>query len=145
MHFVIHEDVAASRETIWGFLADPANYRDFMDGLTGWSPVGETRSGVGTRSRVHMRIGPAQLGQLIEVVEFDPPADLAWIGVAGVDHRGRWRLRESEDGRTHVQLRITYHTQGGVAAWLADWVASPIVERRFRRSVSALKRRVEEG
>ena len=145
MHFVMHEDVAASRKTIWKFLADPANYRGFMDGLTGWSPVGETRRGVGTRFRLRMRIGPVDLGELIEVVEFDPPADLAWIGVRGVDHRGRWRLRESEDGRTHVQLRITFHTPGGVAAWLADRAATPIAERHFRRSLAALKRRIEEG
>ena len=144
MHFIMREEVAASRKTIWKFLADPANYRGFMDGLTSWSPVGDTRGGVGARLQVRMRIGPVDLGELIEVVEFDPPADLAWIGVAGVDHRGRWRLRESEDGRTHVQLRVTFHTGGGVAAWLADRAAAPIVEGHFRRSLSALKRLIEE-
>ena len=32
--------------------------------------------------------------------------DLAWTSVTGIDQRGRWRLRETDDGRTRVTLRL---------------------------------------
>ena len=40
-----------------------------------------------------MRVGSAEVGGLIEVVEFSPDCDLAWNSVTGIDQRGRWRLR----------------------------------------------------
>ena len=40
------------------------------------------------------RVGAAEIGGLIEVVEWDEGRDLAWTSVLGIDQRGRWRLRE---------------------------------------------------
>ena len=51
---------------------------------------------------MRMRVGSADIGGLIEIVEFDEPADMAWHSITGIDHRVRWRLREADDGRTKV-------------------------------------------
>ena len=49
----------------------------------------------------------AEIGGLVEVVEYDEPRDLAWTSVTGIDQRGRWRLRERAAAhRTHVELRL---------------------------------------
>ena len=38
----------------------------------------------------------------------------------GIDHRGRWRLREEPDGRTRVELRLSYQAPGGVLGLVSD-------------------------
>ena len=53
---------------------------------------------------MRMRVGSADIGGLIEVVECDPAADLAWTSITGIDQRGRWRLREA-DGTARPRSR----------------------------------------
>jgi uncharacterized protein YndB with AHSA1/START domain len=143
MHVVVHAEIAAPRQAVWDYIVDPDHYRDFMDGMTQWEIEGRRRTGLGARISMRMRVGSADLGGRIEVVEIDPPCDLAWTSVTGVDHRGRWRLRPRGGGRTHVELRVTYHAPGGVMARLADFLAYPIVRGHLQRSLSALKQQVE--
>ena len=47
---------------------------------------------------MRMRAGSAEIGGLVEVVEWDEGRDMAWTSVTGIDQRGRWRLREKETG-----------------------------------------------
>ena len=37
---------------------------------------------------------------------------MAWTSITGIDQRGRWRLREADDGRTQVELRLCYSPGG---------------------------------
>jgi uncharacterized membrane protein len=93
---------------------------------------------------VLFRIGAAEIGGLIEVVEWDPPCELAWTSVLGIDQRGRWRLRELEGGTTSVELRMAYGVAGsGLWGWLAERLAEPAVSAHLRRSLHQLKRLVE--
>ena len=69
---------------------------------------------------MRMRVGSADVGGLVEVVEFDAPGDLAWTSVTGIDQRGRWRLRETADGRTRVTLRLAYDAPGGLLGRARD-------------------------
>lgn len=125
-------------------VTDPDRLTDFMAGLTRWEPVGATRLGLGARSRVRMLVGSAQVGGLVEVVEFDDERDLAWTNITGVDHRGRWRLRERRQGRTEVTLRLSYSAPGGLLGVLADRLAAPMVRHNLRSSLVALQQMVEE-
>ena len=59
-----------------------------------------------------MRVGSAEIGGLVEVVEYDEPGDMAWTSVTGLDQRGRWRLREVGPNRTHVEFRLSYGVAG---------------------------------
>ena len=43
---------------------------------------------------------------------------MAWTSVTGIDQRGRWRLRETEDGRTRVTLRLAYGAPGGILGFV---------------------------
>ena len=42
--------------------------------------------------------------------------DLAWIGITGVSQRGRFRLRDTADGRTQVTFRLAYESPGNFSA-----------------------------
>jgi uncharacterized membrane protein len=137
-------DISAPPELIWEFVDDPSRYLHFMTGITRWEVVGEQRVGIGARYRILMRVRSAEVGGLVEVVEWTEARDLAWTSVTGIDQRGRWRLRARPEGRTHVELRLSYGVAGaGLFGWLAERVAAPTVQDNLRRSLHQLKRQVE--
>jgi uncharacterized membrane protein len=91
-----------------------------------------------------MRVGSAEIGGEVEVVEWEESSDLAWNSVTGIDQRGRWRLRERDLGRTDVELRLSYGVAGaGITGWIAEQLAAPTVRGHLRRSLQQLKRQVE--
>jgi uncharacterized membrane protein len=136
--------IGAPAERIWEQVSDPERYLHFMSGVTRWEVAGDEATGVGARYRMLMRVGSAEVGGLIEVVESQPPTDLAWTSITGVDQRGRWRLRERDFGRTDVELRLSYGVAGaGLLGWVAERVAAPTVRGHLRRSLQQLKRQVE--
>jgi carbon monoxide dehydrogenase subunit G len=144
MRIAEHTDVDAPCALVWEHVTDPARVLDFFAGVTRWEVEGEQRTGMGARYRMLMRVGSAEVGGLIEVVEFSPERDLAWTSITGVDQRGRWRLREREHGGTRVELRLQYGVAGGgIWSWLAEQLAGPIVRGNAKRTLAQLKRAVE--
>ncbi|TMK89165.1 MAG: SRPBCC family protein [Actinobacteria bacterium] len=138
-------EIRAPREVVWDAIADAENHPLFMAGLTRWDVKSGPEMSKGSRIDMRMAVGSAQVGSLIEVVEFDVPADMAWTSVTGIDQRGRWRLRERGDNCTKVTLRLAYQAPGGLAGWVTDRVAAGRVRRNLRRSLQALKEQVESG
>lgn len=136
--------VAAPIEHVWEVISDPERALSFMSGVTRWEVEGEEPTGLGARYRVLFRIGAAEIGGLIEIVEWDPPCELAWTSVLGIDQRGRWRLRRAPNGRTRVEMRMAYGVAGsGLSGWIAEQVAAPSLRGHLRRSLQQLKRLVE--
>jgi uncharacterized membrane protein len=136
--------ISAPPKRVWDYLADPSNYLHFMSGVTRWEVAGEQRTGLGARYRMLIRVGSAEIGGLIEIVEWKEARDMAWSSVLGVDQRGRWRLRELPDGRTKVELRFAYGVAGsGISGWIAELVAAPQLRGHLRRTLQQLKRQVE--
>jgi uncharacterized membrane protein len=137
-------DVSATPELVWKTIADPSRYLHFMAGITRWEVVSEQAQGLGARYRMLMRVGSAEVGGLVEVVEWTKLSDISWTSVTGLDQRGRWRLRARPHGRTHVELRLSYGVAGsGLGGWLAERLAAPTVRGHLRRSLHQLKRQVE--
>jgi uncharacterized membrane protein len=137
-------EVAAPPDSVWDYVTDPGNYTEFMDGVTRWEVQGRTKRGLGARYRMLIQVGSAEVGGLIEVVEWKPSRNMAWSSVTGVDQRGRWMLRETGEGRTRVTFRYAYGVAGaGVAGLVAERVAARSLRRRFRRALVNLKGAVE--
>lgn len=135
--------VAAPRERIWALVSEPQRYSDFMVGAT-WEHVErEPTSGLRSRFSVDVEVGSIDLGGTVEVVVFDPPHELAWTDVSGIDNRGRWILRERGE-LTDVTIRISYQAPGGFLALLAGWLGAPILRGNVRRSLIALKDLAEQ-
>jgi uncharacterized membrane protein len=136
--------IDAPRHLVWEYITEPANYCVFMEGLTRWDVAGDRHTGLGARYRVLFRVGAADVGGLIEIVEWQPDGDMAWSSVTGVDQRGRWRLRELGDGRTRVTFRFAYGVPGGgITGLIAERVAAGPLNRRFHDSLLNVKRTVE--
>jgi uncharacterized membrane protein len=137
-------EVNAPPSLVWEWVSEPERYLHFMSGVTRWSVDGDRVTGLGARYRMLIRVGSAEVGGLIEVVEFKPERDLAWTSVTGVDQRGRWRIRERDSRRTRVELRLAYGVAGaGISGWIAERVAAPIVRGHLSRTLRQLKRQVE--
>jgi uncharacterized membrane protein len=144
MRVACHIDVAAPAESVWEFITDPSRTLHFMSGVTRWEVDGDKREGKGARYRMLMRVGSAEVGGLVEVVEWDENRDWAWSSVTGLDQRGRWRLRERDSGRTRVEFRLSYGVAGaGILGWVAEQVGAPTVREHIRKSLQQLKRQVE--
>ncbi len=141
-------EVLAPPSLVWAQVSDPARVLDFFAGVTRWECEGDPRTGLGARYRMLMRVGSAEVGGLIETVEFVPERDLAWTSITGIDQRGRWRLRETEgragSASTRVELRLQYGIAGGgIWSWLSEQLAGPIVRGNVKRTLAQLKRAVE--
>jgi uncharacterized membrane protein len=136
--------VSAPPRAVWEVVSDPTRQLSYMSGITRWEVVGEPPAGLGARYRILLRVGSAEVGGLIELVEFAEAREIAWTSVTGIDQRGRWRLREASGGRTRVELRLAYGVAGsGLGGWVAEHVAAPTVTGHLRRTVEQLKRVVE--
>jgi uncharacterized membrane protein len=136
--------INAPPEKIFEVVSDPERILSFMSGVTRWEVSSEHPTGLGARYRMLFRVGSAEVGGLIEIVEFEPPSEFAWTSVTGLDQRGRFRLRPAGGGRTRVELRLAYGVAGsGLSGWLAERIAAPTVGGHLRRSLQQLKRQVE--
>jgi uncharacterized membrane protein len=144
MRTAAHTTIAAPIETVWQFVSDPERALGFMSGVTRWEVDGDQARGLGARYRMLLRVGSAEVGGLIEVVEWEAPRELAWTSVTGVDQRGRWRLRPAPGGRTRAEIRLAYGVAGaGISGWVAERIAGPVVGSHMRHTVESLRRAVE--
>jgi uncharacterized membrane protein len=129
---------------VWSYLSDLDGYDRFMSGITRWDADGEATSGLGARRRMLIKVGSAEVGGLIEIVECDEPNDLAWSSVTGIDQRGRFRLRPVGNGSTRVELRYQYGVAGGgITGWLSEHVSARSISKNLRLSLLQLKKLVE--
>jgi acyl-CoA synthetase (AMP-forming)/AMP-acid ligase II/uncharacterized protein YndB with AHSA1/START domain len=136
--------VDVPRARVWDLVSDPVGYPAFFHGITRFELRDEVERGLGARFSMRMRVGSADVGGLVEIVEFDEPADMAWTSITGIDQRGRWRLRETDDGRTRVVLRLSYGSPGGLLGALSDQVSKPMVARNLERTLHNLRLELRE-
>lgn len=129
----------ADPQTVWKTVSNPDCYPEFMTSLERWETVTEGPVAIGSRFTVHWKVGSVPIGGLVEVVELDAPRDLAWVGITGITLRGRFRLRESADGRTKVTFRMSYEAPGGLLGLIADRVAARQVGRNMSETLKRLK------
>jgi uncharacterized membrane protein len=134
--------IDADRDTVWKVVSDPGCYPEFMANLERWETISDGPAQKGSRYTVHWKIGSVPIGGSIEVVEFDEPRELSWIGITGVSQRGRFRLRQTDDGRTKVTFRLAYESAGNVLGLIADRVAARQVGRTMGQTLRNLSEMV---
>ena len=136
--------IGSPQRVVWSYLADLEGYDRFMSGITRWEADGDLETGIGARRRMLIKAGSAEVGGLIEMVEWDEPNDMAWSSVTGIDQRGRFRLRPVGNGSTRVELRYQYGVAGGgLTGWISERVSAPGISKDLRISLQQLKRLVE--
>ena len=133
-------------------VSDPDNWLRIIHGISRFERQGDDKSSrngddevnrVGERYILRLRVGSADIGGLVEIVEFDEPGDLAWTSITGIDHRGRWRVREAPDGSTKVTFRLSYQAPGGLLGTMADRISSPMVGQNLDETLNNVRRELE--
>jgi uncharacterized membrane protein len=135
--------VDADRDAVWKIVSDPGCYPQFMASLERWETDTDSPAATGSRYTVHWKVGSVPIGGTLELVEFDPPRELTWVGITGVSQRGRFRLRETEDGRTKVTFRLSYESAGNLLGLIADRVAARQVGRTMSATLTNLRELVQ--
>jgi fatty-acyl-CoA synthase len=135
--------VGASPERVWQLVADPRCYPEFFSGITRWEAAGEGPVGLGSRFDMRLEVNAAEVGSLIEIVEFDECRDMAWSSITGLDQRGRWRLRERRPGSTELELRLNWQAPGGLTGLLSDRLGAPVVRKHLERTLENVKMMIE--
>lgn len=135
--------INADRDTVWKVVSDPGCYPEFMASLNRFETLSDGPPGLGARYTVHWKVGSVPIGGTVEVVEFDPPRELSWTALTGVSQRGRFRLRDTDDGRTKVTFRLSYESAGNVLGLIADRVAARQVGRNMGKTLVNLRKLVE--
>jgi acyl-CoA synthetase (AMP-forming)/AMP-acid ligase II/uncharacterized membrane protein len=131
---------------VWERVQDPCEYPVFMPTVSRLERKDDGHElGLGARYTIRFRVGSADVGGLVEVVEFDPPGDLAWTSVTGIDQRLRWRLRDVGQGRTRVTLRLAYAAPGGLLGTLSEQLSRHMVARDLERTLHNLRLEIEGG
>ncbi len=136
-----HVDLEAARKDVWAKITDTSQWPRLIDNVRQMQPDGEGDpfAELGSRYRMRMHVGSADVGGLVEVVEVDQNRDLAWTSVTGIDQRGRWRLRDLDSGGTRVTLRLSYGAPGGIVGALTEQIAVGQVRTNVRRGLARLK------
>jgi uncharacterized membrane protein len=137
--------INADRDAVWKIVSDPDGYPSFMTRLERWERANDQAPGIGARYLVHWKVGSVPVGGLIELVEFDVRRDLAWVGITGVNLRGRFRLRDAGEGQTKVTFRLSYQAPGGIFGYIADRVAVGQVGRIAADTLKRLKKLAESS
>ena len=140
MRIELTAEIAAPRDAVWAAIGDPSGWATLIRGITRFDHAGGPVRGAGARYTMRMRVGSADVGGLIEMVEWDEGRDLAWTSVLGIGQRGRWRLRDAGPARTRVTLRFAYQSPG-LLGWVADRVAAPVVRRNLEAGLDEVRRR----
>jgi fatty-acyl-CoA synthase len=136
--------IAVGSERAWELIADPASYPRVLSWVTSFEPEEPDREpGVGARYRMRLSVGSAEVGGLVEIVEYEQHRDIAWNNVTGIEQRGRIRLRDSGTGRVKLTIRMSYNAPGLVLGSIAELLSAPIVSASVSRSLQEVKRELE--
>ena len=92
-------------------------------------PLGGRRAidrGLGARYRILIHVGSADVGGLIEVVEWNPEGDMAWSSVTGIDQRGPLAPARHLGRRHPGSFRFAYGVAGGgISGLISERVGAP--------------------
>ena len=135
--------MAAAPKSVWRELEHIERHPQWMEDCVAIRFEGRKRRGLGTRFVAVTRVLGITVDDAMEIVRWDPARAMGVVHHGVVSGTGEFRLRRRLAGGT--RLCWTEHLQfpwflGGPAGAL---VATPIIRRIWRRSLTNLKARVE--
>lgn len=136
--------IDAPVERVWGELADLPAHAEWMADAESIVFVGDPRRGVGTVMRVETRVGPFRTTDLMEVTEWREGEAIGVVHRGLITGSGRFQLTSLPGG-----TRLVWSERLSFPWWLGGVItahaARPILRTIWRRNLTGLKRRIEEG
>lgn len=135
--------VAAPAAAVWERIATPTRWPRDLGRMRCTHLNGTPEAGVGARYWLHIQVGAAEVGSLIEILEYEPHSAMSWTTIRGFEQRGHWRLRQRDDESIELTLSVSYQASGGLAALVTDELSSIYVSRYLREALQTLARRLQ--
>ena len=138
-------EIAAPPAAVWAYVTDPANYCEFMEGVTRWDVGGQQgprprRALPDADPRRLRRDGRPDRGGRVEAGAGTWPGARSRASTSGAAGCCARPAR----GDTRVTFRFAYGVAGGgIMGLIAERVAARPLRRRFRQSLLNLKRALE--
>ncbi|HYB23469.1 MAG TPA: AMP-binding protein [Solirubrobacteraceae bacterium] len=137
--------VAAPAQAVWERISDPTRWPANLGRMHCRHVEGSAPSGPGARYWLHLEVGAAEVGSLIEVLEHEAGAGLSWTTIRGFEQRGHWRLRERDADSSEVTLSVAYQASGGLAALVTDELSAIFVRRYVHDALTSLAQQLAGG
>ncbi|GGO93885.1 hypothetical protein GCM10011584_33610 [Nocardioides phosphati] len=135
-------EIAAPASVVFAYVDDYATTKDWMYGLHRIEPVTEQTHGVGATYDGVMKLG-VSLTSRISCTGWEQDRLLELTSVSGVRNTQWWSFADLGDGRTRVDVRISYTLPGGPAGRAIAAAVKPAIAVAIRHTSAALARNVE--
>ncbi|MET9325782.1 SRPBCC family protein [Tsukamurella sp. NPDC003166] len=127
-------------------FAHVADYRTvptWFFGISRFVPQGEKDYGLGAVYDSAVKIGPKEIGSVVEVTEFDADRLITLKSISGFRTSSRWSFADAGDGRTELTVEFTYDLPGGLAGKALGMIIEPFAVQAVKASEAALRRQLE--
>ncbi|HVG83809.1 MAG TPA: SRPBCC family protein [Vicinamibacterales bacterium] len=127
-------------------FAHVADYRtvpQWFFGISRFVPQGAKDYGLGAVYDSAVKIGPKEIGSVVQVTEFDEGSLITLKSISGFRTTSRWRFRAVDEGRTELAVEFTYDLPGGLAGKALGMIIEPFAVQAVKASEAALRRDLE--
>jgi uncharacterized protein YndB with AHSA1/START domain len=136
-------DIAATPDTVWAAIEDPASHVEWMADAERIEFTTERRHGVGTEFVCETRIGPFTTSDVMTIVEWDPARAMGVRHRGAVSGVGRFTLEPIDGGHTRFAWRENLHFPARMGGPVGAALARPVLAWVWRSNLRRLKARVE--
>lgn len=127
-------------------FAHVADYRtvpNWFFGISKFVPKGDKDYGLGATYDSAVKIGPKDIGSVVEVTEFEEGSLITLTSIAGFKTRSRWAFSAVDAGNTKLDVEFTYELPGGFAGKALGMIIEPFAVQAVKASEAALRRDLE--
>ncbi len=129
--------------TAFAHVADYRTVPQWFFGISRFVPQGEKDYGLGATYDSAVKIGPKELGSVVEVTEFEEDRLITLTSIAGFRTASRWNFRAVDEDTTELAVEFTYELPGGLAGKALGRIIEPFAAQAVKHSEAALRRDLE--
>lgn len=134
--------IDAPVDVVFAYVDDWRHAPVYTQDLVKWEPAGEQTKGLGSVFHAAMKMGPITQESTLEIVLYQPDAELGWEPRAGFSQRGAYTFTPVGDG-TEVSFEIQFDLPGGMAGRLLGKTIEPILKQNVSQTLKNLKRELQ--
>ncbi|WP_248491490.1 SRPBCC family protein [Tsukamurella sp. PLM1] len=136
---------AVSIDRAFAHVADYRTVPQWFFGISRFAPQGEKDYGLGATYDSAVKIGPKEIGSVVEVTEFDEGRLITLTSIAGFKTASRWRFTAIGENRTELAVEFTYELPGGLAGKALGMIIEPFAVQAVKASEAALRSQLESA
>lgn len=141
----IHHTIslAVPLSTAFVHVADYRTVPQWFFGISRFVPRGEQDYGLGATYDSAVKIGPKEIGSVVQVTEFEEDRIITMTSIEGFKTTSRWSFTSVDDDHTELAVEFTYDLPGGLAGKALGMLIEPFAVQAVKASEAALRRDLE--